>query len=94
MRYSPPRCLAVDVDGTLVERGTPNPAVVDLIRERAAQGWDVVIWSMRGRAYAQAAATLAGVQEVAVCISKPGIVVDDQGLAWLGRVQVVRMGRG
>ncbi len=88
-----PRCIAIDVDDTLIRKGQPNYDMVSMIRDRVADGWDIIVWSMRGRVYAQSAATVCGIADVVVCVSKPGIIVDDQGLAWLGRVQVVRMGR-
>ena len=88
--FAPPRCIAVDVDDTLIRHGQPNPSLVTLIRDRAAVGWDVIVWSMRGRAYAQAAATVCGIAELVVCVSKPGVVVDDKGLDWLRFSQVVR----
>lgn len=87
----PPRCLAVDVDDTLLHHNIPNPAIVAMIRAYADQGWDVIVWSLRGRAYAQAAADLAGIAELAVCVGKPGVVVDDKGLDWLQFSRVVRM---
>lgn len=86
----PPRCLAVDVDHTLIRQGRPDLGVVTLIRERAADGWDVVVWSMRGRHYAQNAANVCGIAALVVCVGKPGVILDDQGLDWLRGAQVVR----
>jgi hypothetical protein len=89
LRLPPPKCLAVDVDGTLITSQGVNPTLVEEIRERHADGFDVVVWSMRGRAYAERAAEAAGISDLVVCISKPGYIVDDVGLDWLRDVVVV-----
>ena len=85
-----PRVLAVDVDGTLIDGWRTNPSIVELVRQQASAGWDVVIWSMRGRLYAERAAALAGVSDLAICIGKPGYIIDDQGLDWLRGARVQR----
>ena len=90
-RLAQPRCLAVDVDHTLLVNGQPHPAVVNLLRERVGDGWELLIWSMRGREHAERAARLAGLDGVAICASKPGCVVDDQGLDWLRQVELVKV---
>lgn len=90
MNISPPKCIAVDVDGTLIDGRHVNARLVESLKAKASDGYDIVIWSMRGRAYAQAAADHVGLADVAVCISKPGVVVDDRGLEWLRGCRVVR----
>ena len=89
VRLPPPKCMAVDVDGTLIVGGEVNAEIVESMRRHHAAGWELVIWSMRGRANAERAAADAGLSEVAVCISKPGIIVDDDGLEWLRGVEVL-----
>lgn len=92
-RFAPPRVLAVDVDGTLIDGGRAHPSIVELVQRQAAAGWDVLIWSMRGRRYAEQAAAFAGLAELVTCVGKPGVIVDDQGLDWLRDVRVQRMPR-
>lgn len=93
-RFERPRCLAVDVDDTLLVKGQPNPVVVNLLRKRIDDGWELLLWSMQGREHAQQAAQLAGLEGVAICSSKPGCLVDDQGLDWLRKVDLVRVIHG
>ena len=88
-----PRCIAVDVDGTLFSAKRPrrvNRRLVSSVRAKANEGWDVIVWSMRGSVYARRAARAAGLDDVAVCVSKPGVIVDDIGLDWLRGCRVVR----
>ena len=89
LRAPPPKCLAVDVDGTLITDQGVNTTLVETIREKHADGFDVVVWSMRGRAYAERAAAAVGIADLVVCISKPGYIVDDVGLDWLREVVVL-----
>ena len=88
--FAPPRCIAIDVDDTLIRKGQPNYDMVSMIRDRVADGWDIIVWSMRGRVYAQSAAAVCGIADLVVCISKPGVIVDDKGLDWLRFSQVIR----
>lgn len=92
-RLPPPSCVAVDVDGTLFSSKRPrllNSRLVALLRKRSAQGWEIIIWSMRGTAYARRAAYAAGLADVAICIAKPSVIIDDRGLEWLRSAQVVQ----
>lgn len=93
-RFPQPRCLAVDVDHTLLVNGQPHPPVVNLLRERVGDGWELLIWSMRGREHAERVARLTGLDDVPICASKPGCVVDDQGLDWLRQVELVTVAHG
>jgi hypothetical protein len=49
----------------------------------------VYVWSARGREYAQWAAAKAGL--VVHCLSKPGLVLDDQGWDWTRHTRVVKV---
>ena len=87
----PPRCMAVDVDGTLIINGRVNQAMVESVNKALADGYQIIVWSMRGRAYAEAAAARVGLTGDDVqCCSKPGVIVDDVGLEWLKGVRVLR----
>ena len=84
----PPRCIAIDVDGTLITDGRVNQPLVDYARGAAEAGFDILIWSMRGRIHAERAMQAAGLTDVARAISKPGLIIDDQGLTWLRHVRI------
>lgn len=78
--FPPPRCLAIDVDGVLLVRGQIDQRVVEHARLRISEGWDVYVWSSRGRAHAERACKMAGLDVPA--ISKPGYILDDKGWGW------------
>lgn len=88
----PPRCIAIDVDGTLISReGALNERLAEWAGEKKAAGWEVVLWSMRGSRYARAVADRHGIAEnFTAILSKPGHVVDDEGWAWTRRCRVLR----
>lgn len=90
MKFPPPQCLAVDVDHTLVHQGVVSKWVVDKIIDANSKGLDVILWSMRGREYAEGAARYAGISDLVICVSKPGFVIDDQGLQWTKTCRVLR----
>ena len=93
-RFEKPKCLAVDVDGCLIRNGAVNDMVLEFVQEKLAEGWGLLVWSMRGEKHAKKAAKLAGLDSVAICASKPGCVVDDRGLDWLREVDLVTVGYG
>jgi len=84
MKMPPTKCLAVDVDGTLVVNGKLNTLVSDYARRKLAAGFEVILWSARGKAYAETQADKFGVRDCfSVIISKPGFIVDDRGWSWI-----------
>ncbi|WP_031386503.1 hypothetical protein [Desulfonatronum thiodismutans] len=95
-RLPPPDVIAVDVDGTLF-RPVPgqremeaNADLITWIRERKAEGFTIMIWSLRGQEYAQDAVDLAGIGDVVdLVLSKPGYVVDDTGWNWIRETLIV-----
>ncbi len=84
-KFPPPSAVAVDVDDTLINpNGQPDPRVVEYIRLMKQGGREVYVWSARGRAHAEEAVARAGIADlVDACISKPGMIIDDQGWAWV-----------
>jgi len=83
MRLPPTKLIAIDVDGVLNAYSKVNAKVVEVIRDRHRQGFEIVVWSARGTAYAKEWAERAGVAELcAAIIGKPGYILDDQGWAW------------
>jgi len=90
MIYPAPKSVYVDVDGTLVRNGVLNFTLVAELKTRKAAGYELVLWSMRGREHAQQAANHFEVSFLFDAIlSKPGILVDDRGIEWLRHVQIV-----
>ncbi len=90
-KYPPTKTIAVDVDGTLHRNGVVNDRVVEFCRVQKSRGFVLMLWSARGKEYAQAAAARFGVTELFDdIISKPGYVVDDQGWRWIKFTSVVR----
>lgn len=90
-KYSPSNCLAIDVDGTLVTDGRLNQSVAKLAKDKKDQGMDVILWSARGRAYAEAVAKKHGLEDCfTFIVSKPGFIVDDLGWGWIKYTRVIR----
>lgn len=87
----PPRVLAVDVDGTLINRdGIENLHVTRFCREQKARGMFLMLWSSRGKEYAEGVANRLGLVDLFdLILSKPGYVVDDQGWGWTQYTQVL-----
>ncbi len=70
-----------DIDGTLTHDGTkawgePNLENIAAIREAAANGHTVVLWSATGEAYAKEFAKKHKINARA-CLAKPDICFDD-----------------
>ena len=87
----PPRVIAVDVDGTLHIAGEPNNKAIAWLHERKAEGFRLMLWSMRGEAHARLIAGQMQCLDLFDCIvSKPGFILDDEGWGWIKRTRVVR----
>ena len=91
MKYPPQKVIAVDVDGTLHNNGTPNAQVIAWCRAKKAEGFKLMLWSARGEAHAVRAAHHFGCFDVfdLIC-SKPGFILDDQGWGWIRYTHIVR----
>ena len=82
------------MDGTLHIRGEPNTKAIAWLTQRKAEGFTLMLWSMRGEAHARNISNQCGCLELFDhIISKPGYVLDDLGWSWINRTQVVRLGR-
>ena len=80
----PPRVIFCDVDGTLITSGQVNARLVDWLRSRHSEGYELVLWSSRGREHAEKAASIAGCADLfRAIVSKPGYIVDDKGWSWI-----------
>jgi hypothetical protein len=83
-RYSPTLTVCVDVDDTLIIAGELNHSLVERVAGWRDDGADVVLWSARGRRYAEGVASKHDLVECFdYIIGKPGYIVDDQGWSWI-----------
>ena len=84
----------IDVDGTLLlwksrDRAKINHALLNRIKEGLGDGVEFVLWSRRGRIYAEKMANHFEVADLfCAIIGKPTAIIDDEGLNWLKGVQV------
>ena len=84
MNYPQRKCIAIDIDDTLIGKGKLNKVVYDLAKQRLAEGWEVVLWSARGKDYAQEIATKHGIADAfSMVMGKPSVIVDDKGWSWI-----------
>jgi hydroxymethylpyrimidine pyrophosphatase-like HAD family hydrolase len=70
-----------DIDGTLTTNpangwGPPCPKVIASIKEAIDAGHDVILWSARGKSYAEMFANKHNLN-VTSCQSKPDVIIDD-----------------
>ena len=92
LKLPPPRLIAIDVDNTLLSpRGGVNQHIASWARKKHAEGFQILVWSNRGTKHARRAAEAAGLSEIILAaISKPGLIVDDQGWTWTRHTRVVQ----
>jgi len=82
--------IAVDVDGTLLINGAANEILIDYLTEKKAEGYDIFLWSARGKSHAQDVATRFNLTNLfSAIISKPDIMIDDRGWSWTRYVNVL-----
>ncbi len=83
----------VDVDNTLI-LWTPagpqlNTSLVQRIKESQSDSVEFVLWSRRGRRYAQGIAEQYELTDLFVAIvGKPTAMFDDQGVDWLENLRI------
>ena len=84
MKYPPTKCIAVDVDGTLLVQGKLNTRLAAIAKQKKMEGFEVILWSARGKKHAEHVAQSLGVTDCfTVIISKPGYITDDRGWGWI-----------
>lgn len=90
-KYPPSRCIGIDIDGTLVIRRKLDARIMKWIDQQRAAGFDVVLWSARGRGYAERVAEHYGITDrFTAIIGKPGYIIDDLGWGWIKFTRVIR----
>lgn len=94
-KLPPPRVIAVDVDGTLHIRGEPNTKAIEWLKARKAEGFTLMLWSMRGERHARLISEQMGCAALFdLVVSKPGFILDDEGWGWIKRTRVIRVTQG
>ena len=84
MHYPDRKCIAIDVDGTLLISGKLNEKLAAWITEKHQAGFETILWSARGRDHALKVAQHFNLQgSFSAIISKPGYIVDDKGWSWI-----------
>jgi len=91
MTYPERKTIYVDVDGTLLIKDRINIKLVSYIKSKKREGYDINIWSMRGKKYAEKWMIRAGLKyDVTHCLSKPGMIIDDEGWNWIKNCRVTK----
>jgi len=92
-KYQPQKVVYVDVDGTLLIDGKCNNHLVAVLTDLKAEGYELILWSARGKEHAQKAAGLTRtVGLFDIVLTKPGYVVDDKGWTWTRFVKCLPLG--
>ena len=93
-KYPPSKCIAIDVDGTLLIRGKLNKALADWVKGQHDNGIETILWSARGKAHATKVAQSFDIEyHFDSIISKPGYIVDDLGWSWTKYTRVIKNGQ-
>ena len=83
LNYPLTRCIAIDVDGTLIINNEVNHKLIEWCKDKKEQGYLLLLWSARGQDHALNAADISNTTELFDhIVSKPGYIVDDQGWKW------------
>ena len=87
------KVIFIDVDGTLKLSIGLNQTLVDWCRTRKNEGFEIVLWSARGRVYAENYANQHERADLfSVIVSKPGYIVDDKGWGWIKYTNAIDLG--
>ena len=89
-KYHPTKTIYIDADNTLIVNGVLNDTLVDWIKGRRRDCFEIVLWSARGRLYAESVAERFMVADLFdFVVSKPGYIVDDMGTSWNKYIKVI-----
>ena len=88
----PTKTICVDVDGTLISKsGHLNNLILEHCEDKKAAGFDIVLWSARGRVYAEEIAKRYKIEGLFFAvIGKPGYIFDDLGWLWTRNTVVLK----
>ena len=91
MRFPASKCVAIDVDNTLVINNKLTVSVVEFARLKKNEGFDVILWSAKGREHAEKQARRFHIEDCfTAIISKPGYIIDDLGWSWIKFTKWIR----
>ena len=89
-KYPKQKVIAVDVDDTLIIDGKPNYDLIIWLNDKINEGYQLILWSMRGYKHAKHTAQRLGIEHLFQTImSKPGYIVDDDGWNWTRYTEVI-----
>ena len=77
------KTICVDIDNTLIYKNELNQELVIWLKEQKKNNYDLILWSMQGRQYAEKVANKYNLQNLFnAIIGKPGFIIDDLGWSW------------
>ena len=85
------KIIAIDIDGTLKLKFGINTPLIEALKRAKADGFQLILWSARGTAYAREFAALNfedGFFDV--IIGKPHFVADDRGWDWIRHTKLFK----
>jgi hypothetical protein len=89
-KIAPTNCIAIDIDGTLIIDGVLNARLLNWIEDKKRLKWDCILWSARGRKYAESVARKNKIDHLfTAIIGKPHYFVDDSGLSWIKHTRII-----
>ena len=91
-RLLPSRSIFVDVDNTLISpTGRLNRRMVIYCELKKNQGFDIILWSARGRVYAERVAKKFNIVDLFyTIIGKPKYIFDDIGWEWTRDTRILK----
>ena len=90
-KHPPTKCVAIDVDGTLLINGKLNRRLASWAAMKKASGYEVILWSAQGKGHAETIAKRYRIEDnFSSIISKPGYIVDDLGWSWIKYTKVLK----
>lgn len=90
-KHPPNKCIGIDVDGTLIQNGRLNRRLAKWAKEKKEEGFEVLLWTARGKKHADRVAEKYGITDhFTAIIGKPGYIVDDLGWSWVKYSRVLR----
>lgn len=89
--YPNRKTIAIDIDGTLINHHTLNAAVVSFCERKKQEGYELILWSARGKKYAEHIAQHFKLTHIFdTIIAKPSHILDDQGWNWIKYTCVIK----
>jgi len=92
IKYPLTECICIDVDGTLLlKEETLNETLATWAAAKKSEGYEVILWSARGRNHAENVAKKFNIEDnFSFIVSKPGYIIDDLGWKWIRYTKILR----